>query len=137
MPAPLDLAAAERAMLARGYKIIEGADEYDPRAPLSVLIGVRRETADGLGRYAFFFHEGRLLGTDTSEESAAVSLVGQTGQTVTLIYPLYRPGDGACCPSGGSAQVRFRWNGARVEPLDPIPPAQSPTGAGRTICCNP
>ena len=45
-----------------------------------------------------------------------------TQRTVALLYILYRSGDPLCCPTGGGAIVRFRWNGSRLVALDRIPP---------------
>jgi hypothetical protein len=110
--------AVER-VAAAGYTVPD-PQTYDPRLPLRVLIGTRS------GAYqAFFFLNERYLGTDTLQPSAApLSIVQQDGSTVALTYTLYRPADRACCPSGGTATVRYRWTGEGLEPLDPIPDNQ-------------
>jgi hypothetical protein len=96
-----------------------------------VLVGTRTGSADGHGQQAFFFLGGLYLGTDTKEPSVSVNVVSQGDTEVTLAYPLYRSSDPLCCPSGGTATVRFQLDNGRLVPLDPIPPASSKTGLSR------
>jgi hypothetical protein len=42
---------------------------------------------------------------------------------IALDYTLYEARDAQCCPSGGTATVRYRWDGTRLRPLDRIPPS--------------
>jgi hypothetical protein len=79
--------------------------------------------------FAFFFAGGVYLGTDTKDPSAQVRFVSRTADTVTLAYSLFRFGDPACCPTGGSASVRYRWDGSAVTPLDPMPPETATASA--------
>jgi len=86
-----------------------------------VLIGVRTGSGDGYGQQAFFFVNGRYIGTDASQPSAALRVVGQGDTEVTLAYPLYRSGDALCCPSRGHRQVHFQLDNGKLTALDPIP----------------
>ncbi len=92
-----------------------------------MLIGTRTGSGDGYGQQAFFFVNGRYIGTDVKEPSATVSVVGQSDTEVTLAYPLYRSSDPLSSPSGGQARVRFQLNNGKLAPLDPIPPARGST----------
>ncbi|MCL5265476.1 MAG: protein kinase [Chloroflexi bacterium] len=103
-----------------GYTV-KSAGSYNDRNTIRVLIGVATGSADGYNQRAFFFVNNDYIGTDTLNPSATVNLKWQTNDTVSLSYPLYRPNDPMCCPSGGVAQVRYYWNGARLVPLEPIP----------------
>jgi hypothetical protein len=85
-----------------------------------VLLGVK-EPSDSYNNYAFFFIDGRYLGTDASHPSARLQFDSQTDDTVTLQYSLYQPGDSMPNPSGGRATVRYQWTGSKLVPLDPIP----------------
>jgi hypothetical protein len=96
-----------------------------------VLLGVANGSASGADQRAFFFDGERYLGTDTKDPSAHVAFVGQTGDTVTLRYTLYRASDPLCCPGAGARDVRFRWNGSKLEPLDLIPPTEPGAAASR------
>jgi hypothetical protein len=105
--------------------------EYHPNQTLRVLIGTRTGSGDGYGQQAFFFVDGRYIGTDAKEPSATVKVVSQSDTQVTLAYPLYRSGDPLSSPSGGQATVTFQLNNGRLTPLDQIPPASSTNGLSR------
>lgn len=115
---------------AHGYTPNDTAS-YHPDQTLQVLVATRTGSADGYAQQAFFFIDGRYLGTDTSTPSAGIKLVSQSDTEATLSYRLYRPGDPLCCARGGEATVRFQLNNGRLVPLDPIPPANSSTAASR------
>jgi hypothetical protein len=118
------LSAATAVVRAKGYTPTD-TSVYHQNQVLRVLIGTRGGSSDGYGQQAFFFVDGRYIGTDSKEPSATVSVVSQGETEVTLSYPLYRRGDPL---SGGQAQVRFQLNNGKLTPLDPIPPASSTSG---------
>jgi hypothetical protein len=106
--------------------------QYRSDQTLKVLVGARQGSADSHVQQAFFFVNGRYLGTDTSQPSAQIRVAGQNDTQVTLVYSLYRSRDALCCPSGGQAQVRYQLDNGRLTPLDPIPGASaSSAAAGR------
>ena len=116
---------------ARGQAIAKvGALGYVPDDPsqwnetqtLRVLVGTRKGSGDGYAKRAFFFVGRRYIGTDTSGDSAGIRVDGQSDTTITLAYALYGPHDALCCP-GGTGVVRYHWDGSKLVPLDPIPPA--------------
>ena len=124
------LSAAIGLMRSRGYSVLDPS-QYRPDQTLKVLVGAREGSASHV-QQAFFFVGGRYLGTDTSAPSGQIHLVGQNDTEVTLAYSLYRARDGACCPSGGQAQVRYQLDNGRLVALDPIPAvAATSAGAGR------
>ncbi len=98
---------------------------YHPEQTLRVLVGTR----EGHGQQAFFFVDGRYIGTDASEPSAAVNVVSQSDTEVALVYPLYKPGDPPNHPSGGQTIVHFQLNNGRLVALNPIPSASSRTSS--------
>jgi hypothetical protein len=118
--APLTLRAAEHVLDARGYATLTARD-FRPDQPLKVLIGIRREAPRA--ELAFFFVGDRYIGTDTKDPSARIEVVAQRDDAITLAYALYRPGDATDAPSGGTAEVTYRWTGGSLEPQDPIPAA--------------
>lgn len=124
------LGAALAAVKAHGFTVGD-TSEYHPQQTLRVLVGTRTGSGDGYGQQAFFFVDGRYLGTDTSQPSASVKVVGQSDTEVTLAYPLYKPHDPLCCASAGQATVHFQLNNGRLVPLSAIPPANSKTGTSR------
>ena len=122
--------AAAAVVRARGYTPNDTA-EYHSGQTLRVLVGTRTGSADGYGQQAFFFVDGRYLGTDTKEPSAKVRVVGQGDTEVTLAYSLYRRGDPLSSPSGGEARVTFQLNNGKLVPLGKIPPASSTAAVSR------
>lgn len=121
---------AEAVLQARGYAAAEPS-QYHANQTLRVLVGTRAGSSDGYGQQAFFFVDGRYLGTDTKEPSATVKVLAQSDTEVTLGYPLYRPGDPLSSPSGGQATVRFQLDDGKLTPLGTIPPASSTTALSR------
>ena len=122
--------AAAAVVRAHGFTP-KSTSDYRPGQTLRVLLGTRTGSADGYGQQAFFFVNGRYIGTDTREPSAKLRVVAQGDTEVTLAYPLYRAHDPLCCPSGGQARVTFQLNDGKLAPLDPIPPLSSSTGLSR------
>ncbi len=106
---------------ALGYNPVDPS-QWNETQTLRVLVGVRKDSGDGYARRAFFFVGRRYIGTDTSDDSAGIRVDGQSDTTITLAYALYGRGDALCCP-GGTGSVRYQWNGSKLVPLDPIPPA--------------
>jgi hypothetical protein len=115
---------------AHGYTPNNTSD-YHSDQTLAVLIGTRSGSGDGYGQQAFFFVNGKYIGTDSTQPSATLKVVSQSDTAVTIGYPRYRSKDPLCCPSGGQANVTFQLNNGKLQPLQPIPPANSSTGFSR------
>jgi hypothetical protein len=96
-----------------------------------VLVATRTGSGDGYGQQAFFFVNGRYIGTDAKQPSATLKIVSQGDTEVTLGYPLYRKSDPLSSPSGGEAHVTFQLNNGKLTPLGKIPPAESASGLSR------
>jgi hypothetical protein len=132
-PAQSGSAAASSAaavLRSHGYTP-KDTSEYHAHQTLRVLVGTRTGSGDGYGQQAFFFVDGRYIGTDTREPSAKLKVVSQTDTQVTIAYPLYRHGDPLCCPGGGQADVRFELNNGKLAPVGTIPPVSSTSGLSR------
>jgi hypothetical protein len=122
--------AAAAVVRAHGYTPNE-TSQYHGNQTLRVLVGTHTGSGDGYGQQAFFFVQGRYIGTDASQPSATLKVVAQNDTSVTLAYPLYRSKDALCCPSGGQANVRFELNNGKLSPAQPIPPLRSGSGLSR------
>ncbi|MGH2831301.1 MAG: LppP/LprE family lipoprotein [Solirubrobacteraceae bacterium] len=116
-------AGAATVVREQGYTANDTSD-YHPEQTLTVLIGTRTGSGDGYDQQAFFFLDGKYIGTDAKQPSASVKVVGQSDTEVTLAYPLYRSGDPLGKPSGEKI-VRFQLNNGRLVALQPIPPASA------------
>jgi hypothetical protein len=125
-----EAAAAVATVKTHGYTPNDAA-EYHSDQTLRVLTATRTGSADGYDQRAFFFLDGKYIGTDSSEPSASVRVVAQSDTEVVLAYPLYRAHDPLCCPAGGQAKVHFQLNNGRLAPLQPIPPVSSASGFSR------
>lgn len=125
-----EAAAAVASVKTRGYTP-DDVSQYHQNQTLRVLVGTRTGSADGYDQRAFFFVDGKYLGTDSSQPSASLRLVSQSDTEVVLAYALYRPHDPLCCGTGGESIVHFQLNNGQLVPLQPIPPASSPSGLSR------
>ncbi len=128
--ASTEATTAAAVVSAHGYTAGDLSD-YHANQTLRVLIGTRTGATDPYNERAFFFLGNHYLGTDSTEPSASVDVVGQSDTEVTLTYALYRAHDSLCCPSGGLATVHFQLNNGQLVPLDPIPPASSSASLSR------
>ena len=127
---PGGTAAAIAVLHTHGY-VPEEPAQYHASQTLQVLVGRPASSGDGYGQRAFFFVDGRYIGTDSREPSATVRIVSQGDTEVALSYPLYHHSDPLCCPSGGQATVRFQLNNGRLVPLGTIPPTSRSAGLSR------
>jgi hypothetical protein len=109
------LNAAEAAVQAKGFTVASPSD-YHPNQTLRVLVGTRTGSAVGNGQQAFFFVDGRYIGTDAKQPSAQINVVSQGDTEVALAYTL---------AGGGQATVRFQLNNGKLVPLGPIPSASA------------
>lgn len=125
-----EAAAAVATVKTRGYTPND-TGEYHSDQTLRVLTATRTGSADGYDQRAFFFLDGKYIGTDSSAPSASVRVVAQSDTEVALAYPLYRVHDPLCCPAGGQTTVHFQLNNGRLVPLQPIPPVSSASGFSR------
>lgn len=109
------LGAAEAVVQAKGFTVASTSD-YHPNQTLRVLVGTRTGSAVGNGQQAFFFVDGRYIGTDAKQPSSQINVVSQGDTEVALAYTL---------AGGGQATVRFQLNNGKLVPLGPIPSASS------------
>jgi LppP/LprE lipoprotein len=124
------LSAAAAVVRAKGFTPNDTSVYHEGQA-LRVLVGTRTGSGDGYGQQAFFFVNGRYIGTDSKLPSATVKVVSQGDTEVTLAYPLYRKSDPLSSPSAGHARVTFQLNNGKLVALGAIPPADSTTGPSR------
>lgn len=129
-PASEGEAAAAAVVRSKGFTPNDSS-QYHSNQALRVLLATRTGSGDGYGQQAFFFVNGRYIGTDAKAPSATLRVLSQSDTEVTLAYPLYRKNDPLCCPGGGQARVRFQLNNGRLTALDPIPPAERSSGLSR------
>jgi hypothetical protein len=95
---------------------------YDPCADLStILVGIRGGTGSSPVQ-ALMFHRGNYLGTATAKAYGFTSLNTGASSNDTVVLA-YRSGQSCtACDDGTVTTVRYRWDGAHVQMLDPPPP---------------
>ncbi len=123
-PVLASLSQAESVVKDDGYTpYSDSASNWDPTAPINVILGTLTGSADGFNNWAFFFAGNTFIGHDTSDPSAQISVFGRTNNVITLSYQLFAPNDPLCCPTAPSQAVRFQYLDGVLTPLDPIPPS--------------
>lgn len=105
----------------KGYTVFDPSEIWYIPSGLNAFIGMCSGSADGYCNKAFFFYNGKYLGTDTSDESIDVGIKWTAGDTIALQYTLYHKDDPLCCSTAGAALVRYHWDGTKLKALDPIP----------------
>ena len=89
---------------------------YSPKRTLGVIIGSKSTYV----MQAFFFVNGKYIGTDTVDPSAAISLNDQDDTSATLTYSVYNPGTPLNKPEA-LIPVRFVLDNGKLVPADTIP----------------
>jgi LppP/LprE lipoprotein len=111
------LSAAESTVQSKGYAptVTFG---YDPKSTLSVIVasGPQKQMQ------AFFFVNGKYIGTDTKDPSAGITLLGHDDTSATLGYAVYGPDDKLCCPVK-TVKVTYALDNGKLEPQQEIPSA--------------
>ncbi len=105
-----------------GFSIFNPNDPIYQTNPLIVLIGTCTGSADGYCQRAFFFYNGKFVGTDSSDTSIGIGFKWSTENTIALNYILYNKDDSLSSPTGGAATVRFEYDGNTLKVLDKLPP---------------
>lgn len=87
------------------------------------LLWVRAVGGNSAGApiHVLFFHDGKWLGTATSEAYAFTSVVGYTGTTVTVEYKWLAGDEPFAAPQGGPVAIHYTWNGSNVVMSGPLP----------------
>src|SRR4029077_3281949 len=89
---------------------------YSPKRTLSVILGSKSTYV----MQAFFFVNGKYIGTDTSDPSAGISLNDQDDTSATLVYSVYDPGTPLNKPDA-LIPVKFALDNGKLVPADTIP----------------
>ncbi len=122
-PGHLTLAEASNTVNGLGFTVTDSSGFVRGRT-LNVLIGRKANSPAVPQQFGFFFVGTEMIGKDFAEPSAGISVAAARETSVVLRYDLYEPLDKVCCPSGGNADVTFRWDGTKLN-VDPstIPPS--------------
>ncbi|MEU8901096.1 LppP/LprE family lipoprotein [Nocardia sp. NPDC048505] len=72
--------------------------------------------------HVLFFGDGEWLGTATSDPYAFTSVVGASGNAVTVQYKWLVGDEPFAAPQGGPATITYTWNGSKLTMSQPLPP---------------
>ncbi|MEV6360024.1 LppP/LprE family lipoprotein [Nocardia asteroides] len=87
------------------------------------LLWVRAVGGNSAGApiHVLFFHDGKYLGTATSEPYAFTTVAGYTDTVVTVEYKWLAGDEPFATPQGGPAAIHYTWNGSNVVMSGPLP----------------
>ena len=106
----------------RGWGSAPIAANYDPCANLSTILVMIQGGTGSSPIQALMFHRGTYLGTATLKAYGFTSLNAAASSNDTVVLA-YRSGQSCtACDDGTVTNVRYRWDGTKVEMLDPPPP---------------
>ncbi|MEU2251926.1 LppP/LprE family lipoprotein [Nocardia xishanensis] len=71
--------------------------------------------------HVLFFHDGKYLGTATSEPYAFTYVAGSNGNSVTVQYKWLVADEPFAAPQGGPVSITFTWTGSGVAMSQPLP----------------
>jgi hypothetical protein len=70
-------------------------------------------TADSESMAVMFFRGTTFLGWASSRASMSLTLEPSSGDAIRVLYPIWKPADATCCPSGRIV-ISYTWNGSRI-----------------------
>jgi hypothetical protein len=106
----------------RGWNRTPIATNYDPCADLSTILVTIQGGTGSSPVQALMFHRGTYLGTGTLRAYGFTSLNAEASTNDTVVLS-YRTGQSCtACNDGTVTNVRYHWEGTKVEMLDPPPP---------------
>jgi serine/threonine protein kinase len=104
----------------RGYAPTAQGPAWDSSATLNAVVATPHGPANG-GMRVFFYAGLIRVGDDTPDGSGSLTISRVSDTKFVVRYAIYNPGDQACCPYGGTADVGFTWTGSRLVALRPVP----------------
>jgi serine/threonine protein kinase len=130
-PAALTASDAATTVRSKGYE--PDMSTFDAGRSLNVVVGTATTGAEPHGERGFVFADNRYLGTDLSDDSAGITVLPRDNSHVVLRYALYDPQDDTCCPSGGTRDIQFHWDGSRFVAVNEneIPPSDPKVAGSR------
>ena len=101
-----------------GWQVQDFSDECHRVAWIEVSIGPSGSSP----RHLLFFVHGQYVGLATDEPYPYTEVISEDDDEVTVNYRWIEAGEPDCCPIGGPARIRYRWDGREMQQIDPLPP---------------
>ncbi|MFC4375071.1 LppP/LprE family lipoprotein [Nocardia halotolerans] len=110
------------ARLGAGWVAVNGSEDLP--GSCSELLWMRAVGGNSAGApiHIMFFHDGKYLGTGTSEPYAFTTVAGSDGVSVTVEYRWLAGDEPFAAPQGGPATITYSWTGTSVVMSGPLPP---------------
>lgn len=100
----------------------EGSGNFNPCAILSGAVAIPDGATTAAPVHVLLFHEGTYVGTATQVPYRHVGIDTKKSTDDTVVVGVHwKVGDECDACMSGVANVRFRWDGDKVEQLDPMP----------------
>ncbi|WP_446221282.1 LppP/LprE family lipoprotein [Nocardia sp. IBHARD005] len=102
---------------------VAGQASADQPGHCGELLWVRAIGGNSAGApiHVLFFHDGKYLGTGTSEPYAFTTVVGSSSTAVTVEYRWLAEDEPFAAPQGGPATITYSWTGSSVVMSGPLP----------------
>ncbi|MGY0500999.1 LppP/LprE family lipoprotein [Nocardia sp. FBN12] len=102
---------------------VAGQASADQPGNCGELLWVRAIGGNSAGApiHVLFFHNGKYLGTGTSEPYAFTTVVGSSSTAVTVEYRWLAGDEPFAAPQGGPATITYSWTGSTVVMSGPLP----------------
>jgi hypothetical protein len=71
--------------------------------------------------HVLFFHDGKYLGTATSQSYSYTYVAGSNDNSVTVEYRWLAGDESAAAPQGGPVSITYTWTGSGVAMSEPLP----------------
>jgi hypothetical protein len=108
-----DYVKAQAASTGFPFTFLDPGVTWGTTATLHVIHATPSGSAGYGGDYFYFFVNGSVVGSQYfTGPIASSSATSPTAYSV--VYPVFKPGDPACCPSGGQSTVTFTWSGTAL-----------------------
>ncbi|MFD4438577.1 LppP/LprE family lipoprotein [Nocardia sp. NPDC058519] len=102
---------------------VAGQASADQPGNCGELLWVRAIGGNSAGApiHVLFFHNGKYLGTGTSEPYAFTTVAGSSSTAVTVEYRWLAADEPFATPQGGPATITYSWTGSSVVMSGPLP----------------
>lgn len=91
------------------------------KCPQLLWVSASGGNSSGAPISVLLFHDGRYVGTATSEPYAFAAVSGSSDTSVAVDYKWLVGDEPFCCPAGGPATINYSWDGSKIVMDHPLP----------------
>ncbi|MEV4155905.1 LppP/LprE family lipoprotein [Nocardia salmonicida] len=108
------------ASLSGSWDIVQSSNNQNNCGELQWVRAIGGDSA-GAPIHMLFFHDGKYVGTGTSDPYAFTTAVRSSSTDVTVEYRWLAGDESFDAPRGGPATITFSWTGSNVAMSGPLP----------------